>query len=193
LYIGAHKGSTEDGYVCSSKLVIEQYNKNPKDWTRQIIAEGTFSDMIQFETKILKADNAARNPVYYNQHNGDGKFYCKGVTAETRLKISRSHIGKKASAETRKKLSESRKRQLRSESTKIKAIITSLSNLHTRSSSGYKGVTWNKAAKKWQAQIQIDNKTSHIGHYDSIEEAALARQKVVDKRIQQLKKRLEDI
>lgn len=40
--------------------------------------------------------------------------------------------------------------------------------------SGYKGVTWRKIAKKWLAQIQVNNKTIHLGYYETKEEAALA-------------------
>lgn len=40
--------------------------------------------------------------------------------------------------------------------------------------SKYKGVTWHKVWKKWQAQIRINGKTKYLGKYDSETEAAIA-------------------
>lgn len=92
LYVGTHKGTADDGYVCSGKLMLEEYKKRPYDFSREIIAFGTYTDMINFETKILKAANAATDMSFYNQHNGDGDFFNKGHTEGTRakLKISRN-------------------------------------------------------------------------------------------------------
>ena len=69
LYVGWHKGTPDDGYVCSSKVLQEQYIKRPNDFTRTIIATGTVSDMVSLESAILKADGAATNHNYYNMHN----------------------------------------------------------------------------------------------------------------------------
>ena len=43
-----------------------------------------------------------------------------------------------------------------------------------QNTSGYKGVTWNKARKRWQAQISANRKTIYLGRFDRIEEAASA-------------------
>lgn len=40
--------------------------------------------------------------------------------------------------------------------------------------SGYKGVTWNKNAEKWKAQIGHAGTTLYLGYFDTPEEAALA-------------------
>lgn len=37
--------------------------------------------------------------------------------------------------------------------------------------SGYKGVSWHKAAQKWLAQIMVNNKYHYLGLYDTAEEA----------------------
>lgn len=98
LYVGCHKGQQDDGYVCSSKWVLEEYNKRPEDFTRQIIAEGTQDDCLMLETSILKSVDAKHNPEYYNQHNGDGKFILK-----------KGHTKKPWSQERREEFSKTRK------------------------------------------------------------------------------------
>jgi hypothetical protein len=42
------------------------------------------------------------------------------------------------------------------------------------STSGYKGVTWDKRSKKWLAQININKEHKNLGLFDSKEDAALA-------------------
>ena len=41
--------------------------------------------------------------------------------------------------------------------------------------SGYTGVSYHKTKNKWTANIGINNKLKHLGQFDSIEEAVLAR------------------
>jgi hypothetical protein len=40
--------------------------------------------------------------------------------------------------------------------------------------SGHKGVHWQKAARKWHAQISVDKKKHHLGLFDKLEDAAAA-------------------
>lgn len=40
--------------------------------------------------------------------------------------------------------------------------------------SGYKGVRWNVPAKKWQARIQCEGRSYHLGIFDKIEDAVMA-------------------
>ena len=47
-----------------------------------------------------------------------------------------------------------------------------------RNTSGYKGISFDKKLGKWRAQIRCDDKRIHIGIFDSIEEAILARNKI---------------
>jgi len=37
--------------------------------------------------------------------------------------------------------------------------------------SGYKGVSWHKQGKFWQAHIRADGKNYYLGHYPTVEEA----------------------
>jgi HNH endonuclease/AP2 domain len=45
---------------------------------------------------------------------------------------------------------------------------------HKDNTSGFKGVCWDKQAKKWKARIMINGKNKTLGLFDIIEEAALA-------------------
>lgn len=56
--------------------------------------------------------------------------------------------------------------------TKAENNMNRLKNLNN--TSGYKGVIWNKLAKKWQSQIKYDNKLLYIGVYSNIIDAAKA-------------------
>lgn len=42
-------------------------------------------------------------------------------------------------------------------------------------SSGVVGVTWHKPNKKWQARIEVNGKKLHLGMFDDLEDARLAR------------------
>jgi hypothetical protein len=101
LYVGSHKGSTDDGYICSSKTMLEEYKKRPEDFSRQIVAEGELGDIRKLETKILQSVKARINENFYNKHDNDG-FYFDGwkkgeMTAEHREKMAAAKRGKKLS------------------------------------------------------------------------------------------------
>lgn len=44
-----------------------------------------------------------------------------------------------------------------------------------RNTSGYRGIYWHKDARKWAASIGFEGQVKHIGLYDDITEASLAR------------------
>ena len=46
--------------------------------------------------------------------------------------------------------------------------------LQKNNTSGYRGVSWSKQAKKWWAQIYVDSKTMHLGLFDDVKDAARA-------------------
>ncbi len=112
LYVGTHKGSTDDGYVCSGKLMLEQYDFRPEDFSREIIAKGLYDDMISFECAILKSANAAKDLGFYNQHNGDGNFFCKYHTETTKAKIKLALLNHKRTEEHSKAISLSKKNKI---------------------------------------------------------------------------------
>lgn len=47
--------------------------------------------------------------------------------------------------------------------------------MNSRNTSGVNGVSWNKAARKWEANIKINNRSKRLGCFDTVEEAAAAR------------------
>lgn len=95
LYVGWHKGSVDDGYVCSSKPMLEEYYMRPNDFKRQIIASGLSNDMIALESAILKTEKVSTNEQYYNMHNGNGLYRLGAHTEDTKRKISESLRGTK--------------------------------------------------------------------------------------------------
>ena len=56
--------------------------------------------------------------------------------------------------------------------------LDNMKNLSIRSdnTSGYTGVTWNKASNKWCSQISINSRTVGLGSFGCITAAAVARQ-----------------
>lgn len=58
-------------------------------------------------------------------------------------------------------------------------VVTKQQNLmntppSSRNTSGYKGVSWSKRAKKWVASIRVNKKAHNLGFYDTKERAAYA-------------------
>lgn len=124
LYVGSHKGSVYDKYVCSSKPMLEEYIERPDDFTRQIIAEGEYRDIRKLESVILKSCNAALNESFYNKNNGDGKFYCSSHNDKSRQKISNSLSGGKRTEESKKNISKALKGRTIPEEVKLKMSIS---------------------------------------------------------------------
>jgi hypothetical protein len=183
LYIGAHKGTVNDGYICSSKVMLEEHASRPQDFTRHIIAEGIYKDMLSLETAILCSVNAKLNEDYYNLHNGDGKFYNKRQSEEAKIKIGLSRKGKKHTEETKRKLSLHR----HSEETKQR-----LRELRLKQSDPRLGKTHSDKSKEKirQAKIGIKSHTKKVtidgNTYETYKEAAAAigcHYKTISKRI----------
>lgn len=119
LYVGSHKGTEDDGYVCSSKYMMEEYTKRPEDFTRQIVARGNVDDIRKLETKILQSVNAKKDKMFYNKHQNDGLFYNgwtgKTFTEEHRKKLSIAASKRIRTKEHIEKLHEGRRKSKNSE------------------------------------------------------------------------------
>lgn len=107
LYIGSHKGSIDDGYICSSDFMLSEYKKRPNDFTRQIVAEGNTEDIRKFEYKILTSANAACDENFYNKHNGFGSY----LTDDVKKKIGNKSKELWSDMSFRKKMSEFHKQR----------------------------------------------------------------------------------
>jgi hypothetical protein len=118
LYIGFHKGSVDDGYVCSSKYMMEEYKSRPNDFTRSIVASGNVDDMLLFESLLLKTLDAKNDSAMYNMHNGDGKFILKHRSKESRKKQSETML------KTRKALGITLSKEHRAHLSKIKTGLS---------------------------------------------------------------------
>ena len=75
-YIGAHKirfQNEDDGYICSSKLVLALFYKNPKNFKKTILARfSTAREADRFEKKSIKKDDSFRNG--YNRTKDGGPY-----------------------------------------------------------------------------------------------------------------------
>ena len=89
LYVGYHKGSQNDGYICSSKWMLEEYKQRPENFTRMILAEGTAEDCHALEVTILKTADAMHSDRFYNQNNGEVAYVRKHNTVDHNKKISK--------------------------------------------------------------------------------------------------------
>lgn len=79
-YIGYHKGSLDDGYICSSHNIDfwKDFNNIHMVWERIIIAEGTRDECLKIEQDILKNINIAEDK-YYNNARGAEIIFTKSV------------------------------------------------------------------------------------------------------------------
>lgn len=140
LYVGSHKGDIEDGYICSSKYMLEEYKKRPEDFSRQIIAEGEIENIRKLETKILQSVNASVNEDFYNKHENDGFFFDgwkKGeMSSEHRSKLSLAKKGKKLSESHKKTIADNNGRlgKTNSEDHKKALIESRIGSKHTENS-----------------------------------------------------------
>lgn len=75
-YIGAHKirfQNENDGYICSSKLVLALVRKNPKNFKKIILARFTTArEADRFEKKSIKKFDSFRNG--YNRTKDGGPY-----------------------------------------------------------------------------------------------------------------------
>lgn len=92
--------------------MLEAYNKNPQNFKREIVAFGQFDQMLRVEHLLLESVDAKNNNLYYNLHNGNGKFLNKKHTEQTKIKIGMANSGKPGS-NLGKKFSDEHKQKIR--------------------------------------------------------------------------------
>ena len=93
-YIGSHKGSPDDGYLCSSKYMKNAYNKRPESFYREIMYTG--KNFVELEDLILRTLDVAKDEKSYNLMSF-ATFNASGVKRrnDTRKKQSDARIGMK--------------------------------------------------------------------------------------------------
>lgn len=158
LYIGSHKGSEDDGYVCSSTDMMKEYTIRPDDFSRQIIGHGTSAEVRVLETKILTAVNAASNDDFYNRSNGASKFYRGAETSDlTRQRLSKASKGRKLSDEARAKISATKRGKKMPEETRLKMIGRPLSEKAKRK------LSETNTGRKHTDEVKARISASHFG------------------------------
>jgi hypothetical protein len=138
LYVGSHKGKIDDGYICSSKIMKEEYVKRPNDFVRQIVATGKLIDIRKLESKILQSVNARTDSNFYNKHENDG-FYFDGwkkgeMSLEHRKKLSDAASRRIRTDDHIEKLHEGRKNSKNSAEHKAALIASRVGSKHTEES-----------------------------------------------------------
>ncbi len=130
-YIGSHWGIEDDGYICSSRMMRQSYNRRPEDFKRRIISRiyTNRQDLLLEEERWLKmidpSKTTPRNTTtesrkdvrYYNINLGSQNHWW--APEEKRLtvgqKISQSKLGKPnpCSSEKARAISEAKKARFR--------------------------------------------------------------------------------
>jgi len=103
-YIGYHKGTPNDGYICSSASERFWADWEIDDWSRQIVAEGTVEDCVALEFAILKSLDLKLDE-WYNNNAGGGIVFTEEVRAKMRREFPEEHKKKLSDAKKGKKIS----------------------------------------------------------------------------------------
>ena len=71
IYIGWHKGTEDDGYVCSSasEQFWADYNNPAYKWQREILFKGTMPDCQLLESQLLNSVDITSESIYNNRNN----------------------------------------------------------------------------------------------------------------------------
>ncbi|CAB5207117.1 hypothetical protein UFOVP180_29 [uncultured Caudovirales phage] len=92
-YIGSHIGTEDDGYICSSIVVLDNIKHDRANWQRHILATGTAAEMRRQEQQTI--EQYLSDPGCLNQTQGDGYtivFKDKLETETTQLTAEAQHI-----------------------------------------------------------------------------------------------------
>ena len=115
-YIGRHWGFENDGYICSSTNMRNNYKNRPYDFKRKIVSKiyTCIEDLIVEEQRWLDMIDPSECCVkYYNKTLKSNTPSTRGYkhSIETKLKIGIGNKGKKLSEETKLKLRQAHKKQ----------------------------------------------------------------------------------
>ena len=91
VYVGVHLGLPDDGYVCSSKFMLKEYQERPQDFTREILFKGPYEECAKFETALIAGLFKQDKSTFYNRSNGRKILFDDAI----RSKISEKAKGRK--------------------------------------------------------------------------------------------------
>ena len=101
---------------------------------------------------------------YAMRDSSNGRIYMHRLINNTKIGLDTDHINRNTL--------DNRRKNLRSVTRSQNQINRATQKNNT---SGYKGITWNKKRKKWQAQILINNKYINLGCFIKIKDAIIIR------------------
>lgn len=159
-YIGVHKGTEDDGYICSSKYMMAEYKTRPHSFTRDIVETGDYEEMRKLEIKVLKEVDARHNPQYYNRSNGTHHLgYQKGKRTPESIEKGRVKLlGHKKSKEWSDSINKNPEK-IRKTAEKHKGMKRSLESRQKMSEAKKDYVPWNAG----KTGIYSDAQRDHIG------------------------------
>lgn len=149
IYIGWHKGTEDDGYVCSSSSdqFWDDYNNPNYEWQREILFKGTMPECQLLESQLLDSLDITSENVYNNKNNLMFNFneeirsklkiaaLKRGEDPEYRkLQSERTRAQWEANPERRKIQSEKAKRQIVTNETKEKIRLARSKQIITKES-----------------------------------------------------------
>jgi hypothetical protein len=99
-YVGSHKGSENDNYICSSKHMIKEYRKRPHDFKRKILERCNTETLLEREQHWLSLIKTKELYYYESKYYNVKRYAAGGYTLEhhpEREKIIKKRYGKKHS------------------------------------------------------------------------------------------------
>lgn len=107
IYIGWHKGTEDDGYICSSASdrFWNDFKNINYDWKREILHKGPMKECQLLESELLDSIDITSENVYNNRNN-----LMFNLNDEVRSKLSKAAKKRALNPEYIKKLSEAKKR-----------------------------------------------------------------------------------
>lgn len=132
IYIGWHKGTEDDGYICSSTSdqFWNDYNNPSYTWQREILFKGTMPECQLLESQLLDSVDITSENIYNNRNN-----IMFNLNDEVRAKLKAAALKRGKNPEYRKAQAERtraqwvanpERRKLQSEKAKQQVMTTEI-------------------------------------------------------------------
>jgi hypothetical protein len=94
-YIGAHWGTEDDGYICSSRIMREAYRRRPQDFRRRILKKfDTREEMFKEEYRLLNLIKPEELGAKYYNKCVEWKHWAQDETKIQKIREINSNISK---------------------------------------------------------------------------------------------------